>query len=698
MAAIGTIRKHYGLLVIIIGLALLAFVLGDLFRSTGKGRTNNVAVVNGEKISYQDYSNLVDANIENAKRNGTLSNDDTFTLRNQTLDQMIRKIIMDKEFKSLGLAVSSDELFDQFTGENPNQYVRQSFTDANGNFDREAVLNSMRELQNLDPAYQAQWLKFEDAIKEERMNEKYDNLLKKSFYMPAKLAEHYYANKNDKRTAEVYAVRYTTVPDSTVVLTAQDNKAFYEANKNKYQTDETRSIDYIIFDVKPSQADRQDAMQFVADTKAGLAETTNVANFVAYNSDMPYDSTWKSSKDLPVAVENEIVENEVGHVFGPYENNGYFNVGRIMAKEDRSDSLMASHILIGYEGALRSQATRTKDEANKLADSLLNVAKKANDFEALATEFSDDPSAKTNNGDLGWFTDGQMVTDFNEFVQDNKVGTIGMVETPFGFHIIKVTDKNEPKPMARIAVIAREISASTATFQDVFSQANKFSTEVRNAEQFNKAVEEQGLSKRTFPTMRKNTNRITGLSNPREIVRWAFKEETKVGDISTIFDLENMYVIAMVTKAIPEGVTPMEEVAERYSYLIKKEKKGDMLVQKAAAYGTDYEKMINELGGEKTNVENITLEGRSFGNFGLEDKAIGTAMAMGENVYSPIIKGGNAMFVIKVTGETKAAATTDYSAIKREKQSVFNNAILNGSAYSALYDDTKVENNGILFF
>lgn len=698
MAAIGTIRKHYGLLVIIIGLALLAFVLGDLFRSTGRRQTNNVAVVDGEKISYQDYSNLVDVNIENAKRNGTLSNDDTFTLRNQTLDQMIRKIIMDKEFKSLGLTVSSDELFDQFTGENPNQYVRQSFTDANGNFDREAVLNTMRELQNLDPTYQAQWLKFEDAIKEERMNEKYDNLLKKSFYMPTKLAERYYASKNDKRTAEVYAVRYTSIPDSTVVLTAQDNKAFYEANKNKYQTDETRSIDYIIFDVKPSQADRQDAMQFVADTKAGLAETTNVANFVAYNSDMPYDSTWKSSKDLPVVVENEIVENEVGHVFGPYENNGYFNVGRIMAKEDRSDSLMASHILIGYEGALRSQATRTKDEANKLADSLLNVAKKAKDFEALATEFSDDPSAKTNNGDLGWFTDGQMVADFNEFVQNNKVGTIGMVETPFGFHIIKVTGKNDPKPMARIAVIAREISASTATFQDVFSQANKFSTEVKNAEQFNKVVEEQGLNKRTFPTMRKNTNRITGLNNPREIVRWAFKKETKVGDISTIFDLENMYVIAMVTKAMPEGATPMEEVAERYSYLIKKEKKGDMLVQKAAAYGTDYEKMINELGGEKTSVENITLEGRSFGSFGLEDKAIGTAMAMGENVYSPIIKGGNAMFVIKVTGETKAAATTDYSAIKREKQSVFNNALLNGAAYSALYDDTKIENNGILFF
>lgn len=698
MAAIGAIRKHYGLLVIIIGLALLAFVLGDLFRSTNKRQTNNVAVVDGEKITYQDFSNLSDVNIENAKRNGALSNDDTYSLRNQTLDQMIRKIVMDNEYEALGIAVSSDELFDQFAGENPNQYVKQSFTDANGQFDREALLNIMRNLQDMDPAYQAQWLQFEDAIQEERMNEKYENILKKSFYLPAKLAEHYYANKNDKRAAEVYAVRYTTVPDSTIVVTDHDNKAFYEANKNKYQTDEVRGIDYVVFDVKPSQADRDNAREFVADTKAGLAETTNIANYVAYNSDLAYDSTWKAAKDIPVAIEKEVADNAVGHVFGPYENDGYFNVGRIVAKEDRSDSLMASHILIGYTGALRSTATRTKEEANALADSLLNVAKKAKDFNALASQFSDDPSAKTNNGDLGWFTDGMMVTDFNEFVQKNNVGTVGMVETPFGFHIIKVTGKNEAQPMTRIAVIAREISASTATFQDVFSQANKFSTEVRNAEQFNKYIEDNGLNKRTFPTMRKNTYRITGLTNPREIVRWAFKDETKVGDISTIFDLENMYVIAMVTKSMSEGPTPMEDVAERYSYLIKKEKKGDMLVQKAATYGTDYDKMIKELGGEKTNVENITMEGRSFGSFGLEDKAIGTAMAMGENIYSPIIKGGNAMFVIKVTGETKAAATTDYSAIKREKQSVFNNAILNGAAYSALYDNAKIENNGILFF
>lgn len=698
MAAIGAIRKHYGLLVIIIGLALLAFVLGDLFRSTNRRQTNNIAVVNGEKITYQDYANRSDANIENAKRNGSVSNDDTYSLRNQTLDQMIREVIMNNEFEALGITVSSDELFDQFVGENPNQYVKQSFTDANGNFDKEAVMEYLRNFQNLDPAYQARWIEFENAIKEERLNEKYENLLKKSFYLPAKMAEHYYANKNDKRTAEVYAVRYTTVPDSTVVVTAQDNKAFYEANKNKYQTDAIRGIDYIVFEVKPSQADRQAARDYVADAKQGLAETTNVANYVASNSDMPYDSTWKADKDLPIEIEGVIAENEAGHVFGPYENNGYFNVGRIVAKDNRSDSLMASHILIAYQGAIRSTATRTKEEANALADSLLNAAKKAKDFEALAKQFSDDPSAKTNNGDLGWFNDGMMVTDFNEFVQKNNVGTVGMVETPFGFHVIKVTGKNEAREVARLAIVAREISASTATYQDVFSQANKFSTEVRNAEQFNKAVEEQGLNKRTFQNIKENTYRIAGLTNPREIVRWAFKDETKVGDISTIFDLENMYVIAMLTKAIPEGITPMEEVVDRYAYMIKKDKKGDMLMEKAKAYGTDYQKMIDALGGEKSTVENITYDGRSFGTYGLEEKAQGMALGMKEGVYSDLIKGGNAMFVIKVTGETKAAATTDYSAIKREKQSVFNNAILNGAAYSALYDNAKIENNGIIFF
>ena len=701
MAAIGNIRKHYGLLVAFVGLALLAFVLGDLFKSTNSRQGTNVASVGNEKITYQDYSNMVSMNLENAKASnaGSITPEQNYSIHASTLEQMIRDIVMKREYKDLGLVVSSEELFDQFLGENPNQYVVSSFTGADGKFNRELVETYIRDFQTLTPEMQANWLNFERAIKEDRLNTKYDNLLKKSFYLPTKLAERYYSDKNDKVSAEVYAIRYNTIADSTVVLSDADKKAFYEENKNKYQTDATRAIDYIVFEIKPSKADIDFSRNLVNDLKDDLASIENAASFVNANSDLPFDSAWKSRTDVPAEFENAIFSNGAGFVYGPYENDGYYNVAKVLDVENRSDSLMASHILVSYANALRSTETRTKDEAKSLADSLLNVIKKDNSkIETLAKDFSDDPSAQTNNGDLGWFTDGTMVYTFNEFVQDNKVGTVGMVETPFGYHIIKVTDRNEAAPKARIAVVANEITASTATYQNIFAEANRFVTENTTAEEFNAAIENQGLNKRTFPTMRTTTNYITGISNPRQIVRWAFDENTKVGDMSSIFDLDDMYVVAVLTKAVEEGDAPYQDIAERYEYVIKKEKKGAMLAEQAKAYGTDYQKMIDNLKGEKTTVDNVTFEGRGFGNFGVEDKVIGTVIGMKEGEVSEPIIGGNGLYVVKVVKETPAATTTDYSNIQREQRSKYNNQILNNAVYSALKDMTKIEDNSILFY
>lgn len=595
MAAIGNIRKHYGLLVAIVGIALLAFVLGDLFKSTNGRRTTNVATVGNEKITYQDYSNRVNATLENVKaqNGGSLSTEDNYYVHANTLEQMIREIIMKNEYKDLGIVVSDEELFDQFLGENPNQYVVQSFTNPDGTFNKELIETYIREFQTLSPEMKLNWLNFENAIREDRLNTKYETLLKKGFYLPSKFAARIYADKNDKTSAEVYAVRYNTIADSTVVVNDADNKAFYESNKNKYQTDATRSIDYVVFEINPSQADIEYSKNFVSELKNDFAQVENAANFVNANSDLPYDSTWMSRKDVPAELESVIfnANNGVGFVYGPYRHNGYYNVAKIVAKETYS------------------------------ADSV----------------------------------------------------------------------------MVRLAVVAHEITPSTATYQNVFAEANRFVTENTTAEEFNKAIEEQGLNKRTYPNLRTNTNHITGLSNPRQIVRWAFDKETKVGDMSSIFDLDNMYVVAVLTKTVKEGYTPAEDIAERYEFVIKKEKKGAMLAEQAKAYGSDYQKMIDELKGEKTTIDNITFDGRGFGNFGVEDKVIGTVIGMKEGETSEPIVGGNGLYVVKVTKETPAT-TTDNSNIVREQRTRFNNQILNNAAYSALKDNVKIEDNSILFY
>lgn len=592
MAAIGKIRQHYGILVIIIGLALLAFVLGDLMKSSGTRRAEDVAVVNGEKVTYKDFENKVSQVVNYQKSiKGNLTRDDEFNIRNSVLNEMIQQIIMKKEYKALGLSVSEDERMDLLVGDNPHPYVARNFSDENGNFDKEGLMNTLNHFYDMPVEFQEWWLNLEDIITNERIDEKYKSLLAHSYYLPKRLADRYNDNKNLKRSAEVYAVRYNTIPDSTVVVTEKDQKAYYDKYYKKYPTDEIRGIDYVIFEVKPSEADRESAKKYIEDLKEEFAETTTIKSFVNYlsDTDAPYDSVWNKASDYPVELEEAIANNEVGYVFGPYENDGSFNAARIMGKEMRNDTLWAS-----------------------------------------------------------------------------------------------------------VAIIKREITASEITDREVFAEVNKFVTENKTAEEFNNAVETLGLNKRTYQSLRKTTNRISGIDYSREIVRWAFQDDVKVGDISKVFPIENMYVVAVLTKIVPEGFVPYEELIKNHKNQILKEKKGQMIAEKAQAYGTDYERMIKELNGEKITVNDISYDGRSFGSLGAEEKIGGTALGMKEGVFSKPIEGGNSYAVVNVTSTTPAGET-DYNSLRTNGKATFTNTVTN-NAYKALQENAKIENNGILFF
>ncbi|MBR6272147.1 MAG: peptidylprolyl isomerase [Bacteroidales bacterium] len=707
MAAIEKIRRRSGLLIAIIGLALLAFVLQDLFQSTGRHREFNVAVVDGEKIPYNDFEDLKNKNLENMKRSygGNLSSSQTYSVYNNTLEQMIKEHIMNKEYNAIGMNVSSDELYDQFLGEEPHQWVVQNFSDANGNFDREGLQNFMQNLDQYPIENRNQWVDFENAIKENRLENKFNNLIKASYFVPAKLAQKYYENKNVKATADVIALRYSKIADSTVVVTDKDNKKFYEENKYRFETDEARGIEYIVFDIKPSAQDNQDARQYVDGLKRDFTTTDNAISFVNANSDQRYDSTWMARKDVPASIESAIFDNgnQPGFVFGPYFDDNAYGLVRIIDLQNRADSLKASHILIAYNGALRSEDTlTTKEEAKMRADSIANVLKKNTKkpelFEELATKFSGDKGSAEKGGDLDWFTDGVMVYNFNEFVMNNPVGTIGVVETPFGYHVIKVTGKTEMQPKARLAFIKHEVTPSTKTYQDIFAQANKFVTENLTYDQFNAAIEAQGLTKRSQPRLNASTYQITGIDNPRQIVRWAFDDKTKKGDVSSIFELDNMFVVAALTDVIPEGYAPLEKVLEQSKYQILNLKKGEAAVEKMKACGNDYDRMVKELGAEEASVSDVNIESRVLSNFGVEADIVGTIMGMKEGEVVGPIAGNSSAFIIKNVKVQPAEATTDYSNILREKTAQFNNKVLNNSVYNALRNNVKIEDNRARFY
>ena len=706
MAAIERIRRRSGLLIAIIGIALLAFVLQDLFQSQGRNREYNIAVVDGEKIPYQDFETQREKNLDNRRSNSNnnLSSAETYSIYNRTHDEMIKQTIMTKEYDAVGMNVSSDELYDQFMGENPHQWVVQSFPNQDGGFNREMVEYYLQNLNDFPADARVRWMDFERAVKENRLENKFNNLVKASYMVPTALAEKYYENKNTKASADIIALRYATIPDSTVVVTEKDNKAFYDENKYRYETDERRDIEYVVFEIKPSLEDRQDALKYVQDMKEDFTKTENVANFVNANSDKRYDSTWMSRKDVPQAVEASVfdLDHEAGYVYGPYEDNGAFNLVRIVELQNRPDSLRASHILISYKGAYNSQDTISKEEAEAKANMLLAQLKavKNNDelFAELATVNSSDPGSKEKGGDLDWFTDGRMVFPFNEFVVNNPVGTLGIVETLFGYHIIKVTDKTEALPKARLAYMSHEITSSTKTYQNVFAEANKFVTENKTYDAFNAAIEDQGLTKRTMPRMNAATYQITGIDNPRQIVRWAFDKKTKVGDISTIFDLDNMFVVAALTNIIPEGYAPMSVVAEQSKYQILNKKKGEVAVEKMKACGTDVNRMVNELGAESTSVSDVNIDSRVLSNFGVEADIVGMLLGMKEGEEVGPVAGNSSAFIIKNVKFNTPEPATDYSDVLREKTSQFNNKVLGGSIYSALKNNAKIEDNRITFY
>jgi peptidyl-prolyl cis-trans isomerase D len=694
------------LLIAIIGIALLAFVLQDLFQSQGRNREYNIAVIDGEKIPYQDFEVQKEKNLDNRRgsSNNNLSSAETYSIYNSTLDEMIKQNIMTKEYDAVGMNVSSDELYDQFMGENPHQWVVQSFSNQDGSFNKEMVEYYLQNLNDFPADARVRWMDFEKAIKDNRLETKFNNLVKASYMVPAALAEKYYQNKNTKASADIIALRYATIPDSTIVVTDKDNKAFYEENKYRYETDERRDIEYVVFEIKPSQEDRQDALKYVTDMKADFANTDNVINFVNANSDKRYDSTWVGRSDVSQMVEASVFdqEHEAGYVYGPYEEEGTFNLVRIVDLQNRPDSLRASHILIAYKGAYNSQDTISKEEAEAKANELLAQLKAAknNDelFAELATANSSDPGSKEKGGDLDWFTDGRMVPQFNEFVVNNPVGTLGVVETPFGYHVIKVTDKTEAKPKARLAYLTHEITSSTKTYQNTFAEANKFVTENKTYDQFNAAIEAQGLTKRTMPRMNAATYQIAGIENPRQIVRWAFDKKTKIGDVSTIFDLDNMFVVAALTNIVPEGYAPLNIVADQAKYQIINKKKGEVAVDKMKACGTDTNRMVSELGAESTTVSDIAIDSRVLGNFGVEADIVGTLLGMKEGEEVGPMAGNSSAFILKNVKFNTPAATNDYSDIRREKTSQFNNRVLGGSIYNALKNNAKIEDNRLIFY
>lgn len=709
MAVIGTIRKQSGLLVVIVGIALAAFVLGD-FLSPGGGNRQviNIAEVLGEEVNYTYFDTKYEQNLENQKRNqnkDNLTQEEIFRLKQQTFDQIVQSIIMQKEYEKLGITVTADELFDQIQGDNPHAYILQYFKDPQTQqYDPELVRNYIKQLDQMDANNRRQWDDFVQAIKDDRFKSKYTNLISKAYFMPDTFVVMDYNEKKTNAKVRLVGVRFGTVADSLVTVTDKDLQTYYEKYKYNYKQEESRDIEYVIFDVRPSATDRKNIRDDVYAIYEDFKVAENIPLFVNSESTNRYDSTFFKAGALPIQIDSAVFNSEIGKFVEPYIQDNQWHMAKLMDIQFRPDSMKASHVLIAFQGAYMAnqQVTRTRAEAKRLADSLVQVVATApNKMEQVAQDYSDDPSAAENKGDLGWFADGSMVYPFNNAVLTHKVGETTVVESQFGYHVIKVTGKLDPTKKVRVAVIDIDISPSQATYQDIYATASEFQGNATSIEAFDTLASNRGLQKRSATYLEQMTNRIAGLDNPRAIVQWAFIEDIAVGAVSPVFTMEEKYVVAILTNTRDKGVPDMEDIRESLEPLVLTDLKGDVVVEKirqAVAETKDLSLLASKLGSRVDTVQNVTFSSRNIAGYGNEANVIAKALSMNAGDFAGPVKGNNAAFVLIVDEVTPPNPGEDNTIYQRQLLMNFRAKLTNNSYQTTLEEKAEITDNRVRFY
>ncbi len=382
-----------------------------------------------------------------------------------------------------------------------------------------------------------------------------------------------------------------------------------------------------------------------------------------------------------------------GEIFGPYRDGDYYKVSKMMDRK-ANGSVKASHILIAYEGAERANpdVTRTKEEAEAEAKRLLAEArKKDSQFVQLARDNSDGPSAP-NGGDLGYFQEGRMVPEFNDFAFQNPVGTVGMVETDFGFHIIKIDDKRD---VVQIATLAREIEPSDGTIDKLFTDATQFEMASISSDQtFSDLAKEEKYTVRPVNKINATDENLPGLSAQRSIVQWAFNDDTQIGDIKR-FDLTSGYAVVQLTNSYEKGLMSVEDASATVLPKIRKERKASQII--SANKGKSIEEIAQENNLSTSTASALNVKSPTIPGSGSEPAVVGAAFAMKEGETSDLIEGNTGIFKMTVTKKTEAPKLDNYSTYASSLKSAGESQV-NTAVYQALKDASEIEDNRAFFY
>ena len=570
MAILNSIRKRGIFLILIIALALFAFILSDVLTKGGGTKVQDtIATINGTDISRQSFMEEVEATQRNMGPNSNPSQ-----AMNMVWDRELRRVILEEQYEKAGLSVEKAQLDDALKSSLANN---PTFLNEAGQVDDGKIQEYIASIKASSPEMYQQWINFEQNAAQGVLQRTYFNMIKGGLRTTVAEGEQEYHFQNDNLNFSYVLIPYSKIADADIKITDDEIKKYIAAHPNDYEVDAQADIQYVFFSEEPSEADIAEAqtetsallnskVEFNQDTKSndtipGFSNTKDYEEYVNANSDVPYFDSWMFKSQLPPTVADTLINLNEGDIYGPFKVDNAFYLTKVLETKRMPDSADSKHILIRYAGTMRAPETitRTKEEAQKLADSLLGVVKKdKTKFAELASEFSDDGSSQ-NGGDLGTSTPGRMVPPFDKFIFNNPTGTIGLVETDFGFHVVEVGKQSEPKKAIRLATVVKNIEPSKKTTDDVFFRASKFEVAVKDGD-FSELAKSQNLEVKPVNNLGKMEANIPGLGANRPIVNWAFNEDTKVGDIKR-FSVPEGYVIAQLTRKNEKGLMSVAQAS-----------------------------------------------------------------------------------------------------------------------------------------
>jgi peptidyl-prolyl cis-trans isomerase D len=682
MAFIGTLREKAGTWVVIfVFVAIASFILTDLF--TGQGSffnsySNKIGEISGHSISSEEFQAAVREREDNYKAqfNREPTDREMPTLRQQAWELLIVKYAMQKEYTKVGVEVTTDEVWDLIQGKDANIdiNVKQAFTDPNtGAFDRSRIVSYIQEIQtqpqtddprilNMWAAQKYQWDQFEASLKPGRQRIKYENLLIKTDYVTSAEAEREYHSQTD-----VAEIKYLFIPfhaDTTSTVSNDDISNYYNKNKERFKTEESRDILYVTFPLNPSSADTLEAKQQAERIAAEFATAEDDSTFATTSSDGPNAYGKYNASSLPDFVNPADLQE--GKLIGPFLDNGSYKVIKVSKiSKDTVYSARARHILIPFQNQQNTTAEDKKATREK-ALGIMKEIKAGADFASLARQHSTDRGSAARGGDLGWFTEGQMQKDFNDAVFDaSKTGVVNrLAETSYGYHIVEVTAPKTNTSFT-LAVVELYITPGDVTTNETFRNAEEFAVGLSSVQEFRDRAKTQNIMAAEAKNLESDARIIGTLGEAREIVRWAFND-AEIGKVSTVFDLHDKYVVAVMTGSVDKGYKPMDAVRDDIRKLAIDDVRGKKIIERLGEAKGSLEEIAAAFGNDAVVQSNsdLKLSNSSLPGAGFDPLAIGVAFSLENGKRSKPFIGETGVLVIELQNKTVAPAVGDYSAYK----------------------------------